>query len=48
MPMYFPGSKDTDSPELARMVVEHMFCKRDLPDNIVIDQAKEFTRQFWN
>jgi len=48
MATYLPCRKDIDSPELARMIFEHLICKRGVPDNIITDRGKEFTGRFWN
>jgi len=38
MAIYLPCRKDIDSPELARMVFEHVIWKRGVPDNIETDR----------
>jgi len=43
MAIYLPCRKDIDSPGLARMIFEHVICKRGVRDNIVTDCGKEFT-----
>jgi hypothetical protein len=48
MAIYLPCRKDIDSPELAQMFLEHIICKRGVPDNLITNHAKEFTSQFWN
>jgi IS30 family transposase len=48
MAIYHPYRKDINSPELARMFVEHMVSKWGVPDNIVTDRGKEFTSRSWN
>jgi hypothetical protein len=48
MAIYLPGRKDIDSPELAQMFLEHMICKRGVPDNITTNRGKDFTSRFWD
>jgi hypothetical protein len=43
MATYLRCQQDIDSPELARMFIKHLMCKRGVPDNIVTDRGKEFT-----
>jgi len=40
--------KDIDSPQLARMFLEHVICKHGLKVNIVMYCGKEFNSRFWN
>jgi len=47
MAIYLPCRKDIDSPELARLFFEHVFCKRGVLDNIVTDCGTQFTSRFW-
>jgi len=47
MAIYLPCRKDIDSPELARLIFEHVICKRGVPDNIVTDRSTQFTSRFW-
>jgi hypothetical protein len=44
MAIYHPWRKDIDSPELEQMFFEQVMWKPSVPDNIVSDRAKEFTR----
>jgi len=48
MAIDLPCWKDIDSPELDRLFFEHVFCKRDIPDNIVTDRGTHFTSRFWS
>jgi hypothetical protein len=48
MAIYRPDRKDIDSTELAGMFLEHMVCKRGVPDHITTDCGKECTRRFWD
>jgi len=43
---YLPCRMDIDSPELARMVFEHLICKRGVPDNITSYRSRELTSRF--
>jgi len=45
---YLHRRKDNDSPHFARLFLEHMICKRGVPDYIVTDRGKELRSQFWN
>jgi hypothetical protein len=47
MAIYVPCRKDIDSPELARLLFEHVMCKRGVPYNIVTDRGTQFTSRFW-
>jgi len=47
MAIYLLCRKDIASPELARLFFEHVICKRDVPDNIVLDRGTQFTSRFW-
>jgi len=47
MAIYLPCRKDIDSPELSRLVFEHVLWKHGVPYNIVTDRGKEFTSRFW-
>jgi hypothetical protein len=47
MAIYLPCRKDIDTPELARLFIEHVICKRGVPDNIVTDRGTQFTSRFW-
>ena len=47
MAIYLPCRKDIDSPELAWLFLEHVFCKRGVPDNIVTDRRTQFPSRFW-
>jgi len=47
MAIYLPCRKDVDSPELARLFVEHVIGKPGIPDNIVTDCGTQFTSRFW-
>ena len=46
MAIYFSCRKDSDSPELALMFLEHVICKHGIPDNIITDCTTQFTRWF--
>ena len=43
MAVYLPCQKAIDSPELARMIFEHVACKHGVPDNIITDRGTQFT-----
>jgi IS30 family transposase len=47
MAIYLPCRKDIDSPEMARMIFEHVICKHGVPNNIVTDRGMQFTSRFW-
>jgi hypothetical protein len=47
MAIYLPCRKDINTPELARLIFEHIICKRGIPDNRVTDHGTQFTSQFW-
>jgi len=46
MATYLFCRKDIDSPELAQMFFQKVIGKNSVPDNIVTDRGKEFTRPF--
>jgi len=46
MAMYLPCRRDIDSPELARIIFEHVTCNGGVPDNIVTDRGTQFTSRF--
>jgi hypothetical protein len=48
MQFYLSCTNDIDSPELVRMVLEHVILKLCLPDNIAIDCDKVFTSRLWD
>ena len=48
MAIYLPYRKDIDTPELARMFLDHMICKCRVRNNIVTNRKMEFTSRFWN
>jgi len=48
MSIYLPCRNDIDSPELARMLFEHVICKRGIPENITTDHGKMFISRFWD
>jgi len=48
MAIYLLCRNDIDSPELARMVFDHVICTRVIQFNITTDRRKEFTNQFWD
>jgi len=43
MATYLLCWKDIDSPELARLIVQHVIIKRSVPDNIVTDRGNQFS-----
>jgi len=47
MAINLPCREDSDSPELARLIFEHVICKRGVPGNIVTDCGTQFTSRFW-
>jgi len=47
MAIYLPCRNDIDSPELARLIFEHIIGMRGVPGNIVTDRGTQFTSQFW-
>jgi transposase InsO family protein len=47
MAISLPCWKDSDSPELARLIFDHVICKCGVPDNIVTDRGTQFTSRFW-
>ena len=47
MAIYLPYRKDINWPELARLFVEHVICKRGIQDNIVTDRGTQFNSRFW-
>jgi len=46
MAIYLLRRKHFDSPELARLLFEHVICKGSVPDNIVTDRGTQFRSQF--
>ena len=46
MAIYLPCRKDIESPELGRLLFEHVICKRGVPDNIVTNRGTQFTSRF--
>ena len=45
--IYLPCRKDIDSPELARLFIEHIICKHGIPDHVITDRGTQFTSCFW-
>jgi len=48
MSIYLPCRHDIDSPELARLFLEHIIFKNGVPDNIITDRGAQFTSRFWS
>ena len=46
MAICLPFRKDIDSPELARLFLQHVICKGGIPDNIVTDLGTQSPRPF--
>ena len=42
-----PCRKDIDSPELARLVFEHVICKHSIPHSVITNRDMQFTSHFW-
>jgi hypothetical protein len=47
MAIYLPCQKDNDLPEWAKLVFDHVICKRGVPENIVTDRGTQYTGRFW-
>jgi len=47
MAIYLPRRKDINSPELARVVFQHLINKLGVADGIVTDHGTQFTSLFW-
>lgn len=48
MARYIPCHKTVDSPELAKLLWEQVFCLFGMPEGIVSDRGTVFTSQFWS
>lgn len=48
MALFIPTVKTLDSPELAKLFIEHVFSKHGVPSDIMSDRGKHFVSRFWS
>jgi hypothetical protein len=48
MAKFIPTNCNYDAPEVARLVIQHVFADHGLPDYIISDRDKVFAGQFWD
>ncbi|SPC63495.1 uncharacterized protein UHOD_11281 [Ustilago sp. UG-2017b] len=47
MAIFVPTTNELDAPELAKLLLRHVYSKHGLPTSIVSDRGSEFTSHFW-
>lgn len=44
---FIPCTKDTDTPDVARLFIKHVFAEHGMPERIITDRDTRFTSQLW-